>query len=72
MEITPELLDAVKEGMVALGQSALNLERNERYHEDNSIGLAIRLGAEHHRQKADLLRGWMHRVEEEQKNAKRR
>lgn len=61
-EITPEFINAIKEGIIALNNDANDLQKHERFNEENKIGEIIREATQRKYQYADLLRGWLIRM----------
>lgn len=63
-EITQEFISAIKEGIIALNNSADDLQKHERINEEGAIGEALRETAQYKYQSADLLRGWLCRIKD--------
>ena len=58
-EITPEFINAIKEGIISLHNDAEDLQKHERFNEEGKIGEVIREAAQRKYQYADLLNGWL-------------
>lgn len=67
-EITHEFIKAVTEGARELRDAADELESNEHCREEGTVGEVIREAVESKRQTADLLTGWVERIERKIKN----
>jgi len=67
VEVTPELLVAIKDGVEELIRAAEHLEGLDLFHEENQISQIIREAAEKHHQQYDMIKGWLKRNEKEKK-----
>ena len=65
MVLTKDIVLAVEEGVRALRSRAHNLATCELAKDESASGLAVRVGAEADRQRADMLAGWAVRAREE-------